>query len=192
MFSEHFGFGRQGRGFKHDMRGCGDGAGGHGTTGGRWGGRGFGRPFDHGELRFVILALIAEKPRHGYEIIKAIEEQFGGSYTPSPGVVYPTLTMLEESGNATVEEIGGKKCYTITEQGKEFLAANRASTDAAMGRMRGHGFREGMGRAPQLVRAVQNLKLALRLRQQSGPMTDEQLQKIVCAIDAAAIAIERS
>jgi DNA-binding PadR family transcriptional regulator len=140
----------------------------------------------------VILALIAEKPRHGYEIIKAIEEQFGGSYTPSPGVVYPTLTMLEESGNATVEEIGGKKSYTITEQGKEFLAANRASTHVAMGRMREHGFSEGMGRAPQLVRAVQNLKLALRLRQQSGPMTDEQLQKIVSAIDAAAIAIERS
>ncbi len=140
----------------------------------------------------MILALIAEKPRHGYEIIKAIEEQFGGSYTPSPGVVYPTLTMLEESGNATVEEIGGKKSYTITEQGRQFLAANRASADAAMGRMREHGFREGMGRAPQLVRAVHNLKLALRLRQQSGPMTDEQLQKIVAAIDAAAVAIERS
>ena len=140
----------------------------------------------------MILALIAEKQRHGYEIIKAIEERFGGSYTPSPGVVYPTLTMLEESGNATVEEIGGRKCYTITEQGKELLAANRASTDAGMGRMREHGFREGLVRAPQSVRAVQNLKLALRLRQQSGPMTDEQLQKIVSAIDAAAIAIERS
>ena len=183
------------RGFSHGFgRGDEERHHGHGGRGGRhWGrGQGFGRPFDHGELRLVVLALIAEKPRHGYEIIKAIEEQFGGSYTPSPGVVYPTLTMLEESGNATVEEIGGKKCYTITEQGKEFLAANRVSTDAAMGRMRGHGFREGMGRAPQLVRAVQNLKLALRLRQQSGPMTDEQLQKIVSAIDAAAIAIERS
>jgi DNA-binding PadR family transcriptional regulator len=158
----------------------------------RWGGRGVGRPFDHGELRFVILALIAEKPRHGYEIIKAIEEQFGGTYTPSAGVVYPTLTMLEESGNATVEEIRGKKSYTITEQGTQFLAANRASTEAAMRRMREHWFREGKGRAPQLVRAVHNLKLALRLRQQSGPITDEQMQKIVAAIDAAAIAIERS
>jgi DNA-binding PadR family transcriptional regulator len=191
MLSEHFGLGRKGRAFKHVMRGFGGDEGEH-EGGRRWGGRGSGRPFDHGEIRFVILALIAEKPRHGYEIIKAVEEQFGGSYTPSPGVVYPTLTMLEESGNATVEEIGGKKSYTITEQGRQFLAANRTSTDAAMGRMREQGSREGMGRAPQLVRAVHNLKLALRLRQQSGPMTEEQLQKIVAAIDAAAIAIERS
>jgi DNA-binding PadR family transcriptional regulator len=190
---EHFEFGRHGRGFRRGMPGFMEGEGEHRGGGGRWGGgRGFGRPFDHGELRFVILALIAEKPRHGYEIIKAIEEQFGGSYTPSPGVVYPTLTMLEESGNATVEEIGGKKSYTITDQGKEFLAANRASTDAAMGRMREHGSHEGAGRAPQLVRAVENLKLALRLRQRSGPLSEEQMHVIVAALDAAAVAIERS
>ena len=140
----------------------------------------------------MILALIAEKPRHGYELIKAIEEQFGGSYSPSPGVVYPTLTFLEESGNATVVEENGKRVYTITEQGREFLAANRASAEAAMGRMRGNGFPDGRGRSPQMVRAVQNLKLALQLRQRSGPLSEEQLQKIVAALDAAAVAIERS
>ena len=189
------GFGRDRKGFSrgHFGRGDGDGEHGHHGHGRRWGfGRGGGRPFDHGELRFVILALIAEKPRHGYELIKAIEDQFGGSYTPSPGVVYPTLTFLEESGNATVVEENGKRVYTITEQGKEFLAANRSSAEAAMGRMRGMGFGEGHGRSPQLIRAMQNLKLAIQLRQRSGPLTEEQLRTIVAAIDAAAVAIERS
>jgi DNA-binding PadR family transcriptional regulator len=153
------------------------------------GGRGFGRPFDHGELRLVILALVAEKPRHGYEIIKAIEDRFGGSYTPSPGVVYPTLTMLEELGHATVEEAGGKKRYTVTELGRAYLAANQIPADAAMGRMKQQ---EGHGPTPQLLRAMGNLKMALRLRHRSGPITDEQLQTIVAALDAAAIAIERS
>jgi len=186
------GFGRESRGFWRGPFGH-AGEGGHGEHHGRrWGGgRGVGRPFDHGELRFVILALIAEKPRHGYEVIKAIEEQFGGSYSPSPGVVYPTLTFLEESGNATVVEEGGKRVYTITEQGREFLAANRGSAEAAMGRMRGNGFPDG-GAAPQLIRAVQNLKMALRLRQRSGPLSEEQIRAIVTAIDAAAVAIERS
>ena len=186
-------FGRHGRGFRHGRPGSMDEEGEHRGRGMRWGGgRGFGRPFDHGELRFVILALIAEKPRHGYEIIKAIEEQFGGSYSPSPGVVYPTLTLLEEQGNATVEEIGGKKSYTITEQGKAFLAANDASAQAAMGRMRGNGFPDGAGRPPQLVRAVENLKLAMRLRQRNGPLSEEQIKTIVAALDAATVAIERS
>ncbi len=184
---EHFGFGRFGAGF----RGFGHGDGHHGFGGRHWGGgRSFGRPFDHGELKLVILALIAEKPRHGYEIIKAIEEQFGGSYTPSPGVVYPTLTMLEEIGFATVAEASGKKSYTVTEEGRAYLESNRGSAEAAMGRMRERG--GGAGRSPQLVRAIHNLKMALRMRQQSGPMTEEQLQKIVAAIDAAAVAIERS
>lgn len=155
-------------------------------------GRGFGRPFDHGELRLVILAMIAEKSRHGYEIIRAIEDRFGGSYSPSPGVVYPTLTMLEELGHATVEETGGKKLYTITPEGKAWLAANKAAADAAMGRMEEVAARHGGGPAPQLIRAVENLKMALRLRQRQGPLTEEQLHTIVAAIDAAAVAIERS
>ena len=192
MFGHHE-FGRHGRSFRHGGPDATGEEGKRHERGMRWGrGRGFGRPFDHGELRFVILALIAEKPRHGYEIIKAIEEQFGGSYSPSPGVVYPTLTLLEEQGNATVEEIGGKKSYTITEQGKAFLAANNVSTQAAMGRMRGNAFPDGAGRSPQLVRAVHSLKLALHLRQRSGPISEEQMQTIVAALDAAVAAIERS
>src|SRR5689334_15147786 len=100
------------------------GFGGHGF-GGRHGRR-FGRIFEHGDLRYVVLQMIAEKPRYGYEVIKAIEEKLGGAYTPSPGVIYPTLTLLEETGYATVSEAeGNKKLYAITEAGKAFLAENK-------------------------------------------------------------------
>jgi len=165
---------------------------GHGHGGGRRWHRGGGRPFDHGELRLVVLALVAERPRHGYEIIKAIEERFGGSYSPSPGVVYPTLTMLEELGHTTVEEIAGKKLYTVTEEGKSFLDANKASTDRAMGRMQGERGEAGFGQMLQVMRAMANFKMALKLKQRGGPWTEEQLKSIVAAIDAAAVAIERS
>src|SRR5258705_8305494 len=84
-----------------------------------------GRLFDHGELRLVVLNLISERPRHGYEIIKEIEDRVSGTYSPSPGVIYPTLTMLEEIGHATVAESDGKKLYAITAEGTAYLAANR-------------------------------------------------------------------
>ena len=91
--------------------------------GGReWGGRFRGRFFDTGDLRFVILRLIAEKPSYGYEIIKQIEERLGGAYAPSPGVVYPTLTLLEELGYVTVTVGDGtKKLHTITSEGQAAL-----------------------------------------------------------------------
>ena len=89
-----------------------------------------GRVFGHGGLRLVLLRLIADKPRHGYELIKAIEERLGGSYSPSPGVVYPTLTLLEEMGHVTVSaEGGGRKLHTITDAGREHLDAHRAEVD---------------------------------------------------------------
>ena len=75
------------------------------------------RFFGAGDLRYVILQLISEKPSHGYEIIKSIQERLGGMYAPSPGVVYPMLTMLEEMGHATVVTEGARKLYTITEEG---------------------------------------------------------------------------
>ncbi len=188
-----YGWGEE-RGFRHGGFGRGEHEGERG--GGRhwhWrGGRGSERPFDHGELRLVMLVLIAERPRHGYEIIKDIEDRFGGSYSPSPGVVYPTLTMLEELGYTTVAEMGGKKLYTLTEQGKAYLEENRAAAEGAMGRMGQAAAAGERGPAPQLMRAFQNLKLALRLRQRSGPLSEEQLHRIVAAIDAAAVAIERS
>ena len=85
-----------------------------------------------GDLQLVILALLSEKPRHGYEIIKAIEEHSSGIYTPSPGMVYPALTYLEEMGFAASEAEGTKKLYRITEAGAEHLKANRTSVDETL------------------------------------------------------------
>jgi len=100
--------------------------GGH-RRGGHWRG---GRMFEQGGLKFVILRLLDEKPRHGYEIIKELEERSGGRYTPSPGTVYPTLTMLEDMGfaSAAVEE-GGKKVYSITDAGRQHLTENKGAVD---------------------------------------------------------------
>lgn len=102
---------------------------------GRRHGRG-GRMFEQGDLKFVILQLLEEKPRHGYEIIKDLEERSGGRYAPSPGTVYPTLTLLEDLGYARAEsEAGGKKVYSITEEGKKYLAENRSTVDDVFERL---------------------------------------------------------
>lgn len=98
---------------------------------GRWGGR----MFEQGDLKMVILQLLAEKPRHGYEIIKALEERSGGVYAPSAGAVYPTLTQLEEMGHATASEDGGKKVYTITDAGRAYLDENRNTVDDVFERL---------------------------------------------------------
>jgi DNA-binding PadR family transcriptional regulator len=148
--------------------------------------------FDHGELRLVVLALIAEHPRHGYEIIKEIEDRVAGTYSPSPGVIYPTLTMLEELGHATVAESDGKKLYTITAAGTAYIEANKTALDQAMARMQSVNTAHSGGPAPEILRARVNLKLALRLREARGPLTEQQIRDIAAALDAAAVAIERS
>ena len=160
----------------------------------RRGGRSsLGRFFAHGDLRLVILRLIAEKPRHGYEIIKAIEDQVGGAYSPSPGVIYPTLTMLEELGHVTVSPgEGAKKLHAITAEGVAYLQAHRATLDALLARMDEAGRAHAGGPAPQVLRAMENLKLALRLRLARGPLTSEQANAVAAAIDAAATGIERT
>src|SRR5689334_2969210 len=95
-----------------------------------------GRPFDYGELRLLALAMIAEQPRHGYELMKAIEERMGGSYTPSPGVMYPTLSWLEDMGYAAVElQDAGRKRYRITAEGEAFLATSGPAVEALFARI---------------------------------------------------------
>jgi DNA-binding PadR family transcriptional regulator len=161
--------------------------------GGRGGRSGLGRFFAHGDLRLVILHLIAEKPRHGYEIIKAIEEQAGGAYSPSPGVIYPTLTLLEEVGHVTVSTSdGAKKLHAITAEGRAFLDAYRPAVNGLLARMEEANRAHGGGPAPQIVRATENLKLALRLRLSRGPLSEEQINAVAAAIDAAAIGVERA
>lgn len=201
-------FGHFGREFERGMgRGCGEGRqepGGERHRHGGWGrgegregfgrGRGFGgreRMFDNGQLKLVILALLGEKPSYGYELIKAIEERLAGGYAPSPGVVYPTLTLLEEEGLAEVAETNGaKKLYAATEAGRAFLAAHEALVKAIFGRMEEAGRMFGRERAPQIERAVMNLRMALQMRTRRGKLTAEQTSKIAEAIDAAARAID--
>jgi DNA-binding PadR family transcriptional regulator len=163
------------------------------TRHGRQGrGGGLGRFFAHGDLRLVILHLIAEKPRHGYEIIKEIEEQVAGAYSPSPGVIYPTLTLLEELGCVTVSTgDGAKKLHEITAEGRAFLDANRRAVDALLARMAETSRAHGGGTAPQILRAMENLKLALRLRLSRGPLSEEQINAVAAAIDAAATGVEQ-
>jgi DNA-binding PadR family transcriptional regulator len=156
-----------------------------------FGGGGRERHFDNGELRFVILQLIADKPSYGYEIIKAIEERLSGAYAPSPGVVYPTLTMLEEEGFATVSSTeGSKKLYAATEQGLEYLKENKVVLKAIFGRMEQAGKAFGRGRSPQIMRAIMNLRYALKIRTERGNLSPEQIRKVAEAIDAAARAID--
>jgi DNA-binding PadR family transcriptional regulator len=111
--------------------------------GGRGRGRGgpWGRPgpreriFDRGDLKYVILDLLAERPRHGYDIIRALEDRFNGLYSPSPGTVYPTLQLLEDQGYVTSSQQDGKKVYTVTEAGRAFLAEQAATIEAIRARM---------------------------------------------------------
>ena len=187
------------RRFAHRHGGDEPGSGhGHGSERGRGGMRGrrggrIGRFFEHGDLRLVILALIAERPRHGYEIIKAIEERVGGAYSPSPGVVYPTLTMLEEIGHVRVDVTAGtKKLHSITPEGSVFLEANQTAVAALFARITAAGQARVSAEAPPVLRGMENLKLALRLRLSHGALTEEQVRTIAQVLDEAAVAIERS
>lgn len=179
---------------RHARGGFGFGGGRFGShhRGGSRGGR-LGRVFDHGDLRYVLLQLIAEKPRHGYELIKAIEERFGGMYSPSPGVIYPTLTLLEELGHLRAETGGGtKRLYSTTEEGTAFLGANRALVDAIFSRMAEMTRALGGGPAPEIRRAMHNLELALSIRLGRGPLDEGQVRAITGALDRVAGEIERS
>ena len=152
-----------------------------------------GRLFDYGELRILLLAMIAERPRHGYELIKAIEERMGGSYTPSPGVIYPTLSWLEDMSYVALDtEEAGRKRYSITSEGQASLVANRAAADDLLARG-SSPHAEGPDRVPApVVRAMENLKIAMRLRLRQGPIDPEAADAIAAALDEAAKTVERS
>jgi DNA-binding PadR family transcriptional regulator len=173
----HGGFGFGGRRF-----------GGHDRRGGR-----LGRVFDHGDLRYLLLHLIAERPRHGYELIKAIEDQLGGMYSPSPGVIYPTLTLLEELGYVSSATGGGtRKLYSITAEGTAFLNVNRPLVEAILARMAEASRAYGGGPAPEIRRAMHNLELALSIRIGRGPLDPDHVRTIAGTLDRAATEIERS
>jgi len=123
--------------------------------------------------------------------MKAIEERVGGGYSPSPGVIYPTLAWLDDMGYAAVETAeGNRKQYSITEEGRAFLKANREAADALLARAAEAGSRASPP-AP-VVRATENLKTALRLRLENGPLEPAAVEAVADALDAAAKTIEKS
>jgi DNA-binding PadR family transcriptional regulator len=133
---EHFSMGRH-----HGGHGFGHFAAGFAGAFGRGGGFRTGRKFAAADLHLIILALLEEKPRHGYELIKALEERSGGFYTPSPGMIYPALTYLEEIGHATFEADGTKKLYQITDAGRQHLKENRSIVDTMLSELEHIGSR---------------------------------------------------
>jgi DNA-binding PadR family transcriptional regulator len=149
-----------------------------------------GRFLEHGDLRFVVLALIAEQPRHGYELIKELEDRTGGAYRPSPGVIYPLLSLLEDEGFIRPSESdGGRKLFAITPEGQAALDQNRAGVDAVFGRMAEASQGSRMG-GHRVGRAMANLGMALGQRMR-GEISEEQLDRIISMIDDTAAAIEK-
>jgi DNA-binding PadR family transcriptional regulator len=201
--SERRGHGRHGHGQEHEGRRAwffggweqaAEARGRHGFGGrhGRWE-RGFGggRLFDAGDLKLVILKLLSEEPSYGYQLMKRMEERLAGGYTPSAGVIYPTLTMLEEEGLASVSTSSdNKKIYTVTPAGLEFLEQNKQRIDELFARLdeASEGFERG--RSPELTKAFMNLRAAVVARVWRRSVTAEQIKKIAETIDAAAKAID--
>jgi DNA-binding PadR family transcriptional regulator len=134
-------------------------------------------------LRHVVLALLQEQPRHGYDIIRAIEERTGGAYCPSPGVIYPTLQLLEDIGHAVPVGDGPRNSYQITPEGRSFLDENSALVGDIVARMQRVG-RSQASAYPVIGAAMDNLKSALRSRTQ--PWSETEAVEIAAAIDAAA------
>jgi len=137
-------------------------------------------PFHKGDLKYVILDLIKDKPRYGYEIIRALEDRSHGFYTPSPGVVYPTLQMLEEMSYASATERDGKKVYTITEEGHQFLAERKDLADEVKSHMRHHWNPENIGVIGQIMGEFGKLgKLMGRRLRHADPEKMRRIREVV-------------
>src|SRR6185503_6246545 len=163
----------------------GDGPSGRGRRGRR-------RMFESGELRRVLLKLIADEPRHGYDLIRAIEEITGGEYAPSPGVVYPTLTLLQDMGLIEeAKEKGPRKPFQATDEGRKHLEENAAEVEALFERLAEFAPRESSSSGPAIGRAVKNLMTALSHRVGRDGLDDDLLHEIAAILDDAAQRIER-
>lgn len=180
-------------GFRFDF---GDEPGDRGFRGGGGGGgrgpRGRRRMFGSGELRLVLLKLIADEPRHGYDLIRAIEGLTGGDYAPSPGVVYPTLTMLADMG--LIEERaadGSRKAYAVTPEGTAHLKENQQEVEALFERLDEAAPRQDGKRHPPIGRAIGNLMTALRHRVSHDGFDEALVHEITEILDEAAQRIER-
>jgi DNA-binding PadR family transcriptional regulator len=185
--------GRHGHRGRHAGPGRGFGGGweGFGAMGGRGGGRGR-RMFDGSELRLVLLKLIADQSRHGYDLIREIEELTGGEYTPSPGMIYPTLTLLDDTGLIAEQQAeGAKKLFAVTDEGRAHLDENAEEVEALIARLTRLGEKSRSSQGHGVRRAMMNLGMALRNRYMAGDFDDETLRKLVDLIDETAKKVER-
>ncbi len=156
------------------------------------GGRGRRRVFDGGELRLVLLKLAEDAPRHGYDLIRAIEDRTAGAYAPSPGVVYPTLTLLEDMGLLDERKAeGSRKLFAITDAGRVQLAEKAEEVAALFARLDALGSQSRRTDAQPVRRAMQNLRAVLHQRLGRGEMSDETAHEIAGLIDALAQKVER-
>lgn len=150
------------------------------------------RIFEQGDLKYVILRMLEEKPRHGYEIIKELEDRFGGAYSPSPGTVYPTLTMLEDIGYARAStDDGGRKVYSITDEGRAYLAEHSATVDSIFERIA--KFVEGFFDEPMMDvnHAFRRLGRAAYSQASRNVNDAERLARIREVLDRASAEIEQ-
>ena len=176
-------------------RGRGGWGGDWGGWGAEWGGggrRGRRRMFEPGELRLVLLKLIADQPRHGYDLIRAIEEITHGTYAPSPGVVYPTLTMLQDMG--LIEEAkgeGSRKAFAVTPEGEAHLAEKAEEVEALLERLSGLGDHQRKAGGAPIKRAVANLLSSLWHRATRDDVDEATLHEIAAILDEAAQKVER-
>ena len=187
----HPGCGSDERGYRSER---GFGGRGRGPFEGGFGGRGFGggrgRLFDAGDIKLVILKLLSEQPSYGYQLIKTMENRLSGGYTPSAGVIYPTLTLLEEEGLATASTENNKKVYSVTEEGRQYLENHKQRLDELFERLEqtGKGFERG--RSPEIMQAFMGLRSAVIARVSRESVTPDHIRKITAAIQAATKAID--
>lgn len=169
------------------------GGGGFGGGPGGGGGGRRGRMFDGGDLKLLVLHLLSQQPRHGYEVIKAIGDRVGGDYSPSPGTIYPTLTLLEDLGliQATSQD-AGRRQYALTPEGETHLAAQADALARIEARLTLARDQARARSVPEIRRAMENLKTALRLRFDGDTPPDEDtVRRIADAIDRAAAEVNR-
>ena len=145
---------------------------------------------ERGEVRYLILDALSDKPRHGYEVIQTIESKSGGGYRPSPGTVYPTLQMLEEMGHASVRESEGKKVYEITDEGTADLESHRAEVDEAYERLGGGGGPSSDPDVGALFGRIHRLARSLGMGFRQGRIGSKKLEKVLEVVDEAASKIE--
>jgi DNA-binding PadR family transcriptional regulator len=161
---------------------------GFGGLGGFGGGRE--RLFEAGDFKLVVLKLLLEQPSYGYQLIKTMEQRLAGGYTPSAGVVYPTLTMLEEEGLAVSSSENNKKVYAVTPEGIQFLQANEKRVKELFDRLEDAGNSFKRGRSPEIMKAFHDMHVAVFARVSRENITPEQIRKITEAIKAATKAID--